>query len=226
MYILNYILLASGVLFVIAMTLICLGLFLGPRRRNTAPEAFEEYAAPAARSGRHIIDVSDDYDEDTEEGTEYDEPIGDDTDDAENDDDLSESKSEITDEITDKADKAADSEEAENNIDNEKDLSAKHAAINGIEVTVTVIDTNKKHTIAVKDEIIIGRNPKCDVIINKPMVSSAHCILIRDGKKLMAEDNNSTNGTMLNGKPLNHMVELKNNDVLTLGDRSIRINFV
>lgn len=222
MYILNYILLASGVLFLIAMTLICLGLFLVPRRKNTVPEAFEEYAAPAARSGRHIIDVSDDYDEDTE----YDEPIGNDSEDAENDDDLSESESEITDEITDEADKAADSEEAENNSDNEKDLSAKHAAINGIEVTVTVIDTNKKHTIAVKDEIIIGRNPKCDVIINKPMVSSAHCILIRDGKKLMAEDNNSTNGTMLNGKPLNHMVELKNNDVLTLGDRSIRINFV
>ena len=38
------------------------------------------------------------------------------------------------------------------------------------------------------------------------------------------EDNNSTNGTIINGKPLIHSVELKNNDMLTLGDQSIRIN--
>lgn len=41
----------------------------------------------------------------------------------------------------------------------------------------------------------------------------------------MVEDNNSTNGTLLNGKPLKHIIELKNNDVLTLGEPMIKINF-
>ena len=88
-----------------------------------------------------------------------------------------------------------------------------------------MIENNKTKTLTIEDEILVGRNPQCDVVVNKPMVSSVHCILIRDGKKIMAEDNNSTNGTLLNGKPLKHQVEIKNNDVLTLGDRPIRINF-
>ena len=94
-----------------------------------------------------------------------------------------------------------------------------------IKVSVTIIENNKTKTLTIEDEILVGRNPQCDVVFNKPMVSSVHCILIRDGKKIMAEDNNSTNGTLLNGKPLKHQVEIKNNDVLTLGDRPIRINF-
>ena len=96
---------------------------------------------------------------------------------------------------------------------------------NGIEVEVTVIDNNKTYKVVVDDEVRqIGRNPQCDVVVNKPMVSRRYRVLTRDGKKVMIEDNNSTNGTLLNGKKLMHVIEVKNNDVVTLGDRLIRIN--
>lgn len=217
MYILNYILLAAGILFALAMFFICFGLFHTPRPKPVKTEDEFELKTSASLSGRHIIDVSDDIeDEDANADTdaeEYDETPNE----TEDDDNTSIDAKETVD--TAKESAAPD----------KKPVSANHNPKNlsqDIEICVTIIDTNKKKTIAVKDEALIGRNPKCDIVINKPMVSAAHCILIREGSKLMVEDNNSTNGTLLNGKPLNHLVELKNNDVLTLGDKSVRINFV
>ncbi len=67
MYILNYILMASGILFLIAMTLIFFGLFWTPRVKFTENEVHDDYPSPVIRSGRHIIDASDEYDDDADE---------------------------------------------------------------------------------------------------------------------------------------------------------------
>jgi len=229
-YILNYILLIAGILFAIAMFLICFGMFHTPRPKQNNNDEVYEYYNQTSRSGRHMIDASDDFAEDEPGSTddpESTENIDEDAVDAPDNDDSTETETDAEDEneSSDDEDSAADDAKPDHLTDKEE--SPKPAKpVREINICVTIIDTNKKKTIAVEDEIIIGRSPKCDVVINKPMVSAAHCILTRDGKKLMAEDNNSTNGTMLNGKPLNHVVELKNNDVLTLGDKSIRINFI
>ena len=223
MYILNYILLASGILFLIAMTLICLALFWVPRRKQQDSEF--EYSPVSHSSGRHIIDADEYEDTEAEEEAGSDERSVSDELKAESEEQGSTDEPEVTDDAEDDGSEKPESGDSED-IDEPEKAENTEAKPNGIEICVTVIDTNKKNHVTVEDEILIGRSPKCDVVINKPMVSSAHCILVRDGKKLMAEDNNSTNGTMLNGKPLNHLVELKNNDVLTLGDRSVRINFV
>lgn len=227
MYILNYILLVSGVLFLIAMTLICFGLFWVPRKKQPDNQKFEEYLQTSSRSSRHIIDASDEYETAEINDESINEPEEIETDDPEEIDSSEKIESEAELNNSDESEENEDGDiEYSDDTDEYKSEVNPEAKTTGIEICVTIIDTNKKNTVVVEDEILIGRSPKCDVVVNKPMVSSAHCILIRDGKKLMAEDNHSTNGTMLNGKPLNHVVELKNNDVLTLGDRSIRINFV
>lgn len=227
MYILNYILLVSGVLFLIAMTLICFGLFWTPRKKQTNNQTFEEYLPTSSRSGRHIIDASDEYASDEIKDENNDLPEESETEESEGTDDTERSEAETESSSSGESEEDDDNDiEISDDTDKNADEENSEAETNGIAICVTIIDTNKKNSVVVEDEILIGRSPKCDVVVNKPMVSSAHCILIRDGKKLMAEDNHSTNGTMLNGKPLNHVVELKNNDVLTLGDRSIRINFV
>ena len=219
MNILNDILLIAGALFVIAMVLICLGLFMNPKKKQT-DELDEILYYKNMESSRHLntpeLEENDVEDvEDAEEDNNSDTESEDAVDEEDNINDNEESKSE-------KGSEPKTSEPIEKS-DNKSSNTDKNKG--EIKVSVTIIENNKTKTLTIEDEILVGRNPQCDVVVNKPMVSPGHCILIRDGKKIMAEDNNSTNGTLLNGKPLKHQVEIKNNDVLTLGDRPIRINF-
>lgn len=221
MNILNDILLVAGALFVIAMLLICLGLFMNPKKKQN-DELDEILYYKNLETGRRLNttkfeeNVAEDADEDSGDIESEDAAV----DEEDNINDNKESKNEEISEpegsesVEKSENKSSNAEK--NKADNNKDE---------IKVSVTIIESNKTKTLSIEDEILVGRNPQCDVVVNKPMVSSVHCILIRDGKKIMAEDNNSTNGTLLNGKPLKHQVEIKNNDVLTLGDRPIRINF-
>lgn len=243
MYILNYILLVAGVLFLLAMFFICFGMFHTPRKK-TEPEQFVTYQSDMIRTGRHIVDADDD-DEATEDQSSSESGGNDgrtaddkDIDESSDTNDRDNSDSSRDTEDIDDADNDADEKDAEQNdskageatdnankAENKKVKKNENIKSRDVAVIITFVDSNKRKNIVVEDEILIGRSPKCDVVINNSMVSAAHCVLIRDGEKLMAEDNNSTNGTMLNGKPLHHAVELKNNDVLTLGNKSIRINF-
>ena len=199
MDILYGILAASGVLFALSMLFICLGLFKKPKPPKEPEFDEAEYLGDIDFSSD---EVSEDDDADSEEGE----------DDGES-------------EEPDDAEEAEESEVEEDSETEESEPQNENTPENGISVSVTVIDANKTHKVVVSEEILIGRNPKCDIVVPKPMVSSVHCILTRDRDKLMVEDNNSTNGTLLNGKPLKHVVEVKNNDMLTLGDRQIRVNF-
>lgn len=216
MNILNDILLVAGALFVIAMVLICLGLFMNPKKKQN-DELDEILYYKNIETDRRLntteLEENDDEDSDnmeSEDAVDEEDNINDNEDSKS--EEVSEPKTSEPIEKNDNKSSNADKNKADNNKDE-------------IKVSVTIIESNKTKTLTIEDEILVGRNPQCDVVVNKPMVSSVHCILIRDGKKIMAEDNNSTNGTLLNGKPLKHQVEIKNNDVLTLGDRPIRINF-
>lgn len=216
MNILNDILLVAGALFVIAMVLICLGLFMNPKKKQS-DELDEILYYKNIETDRRLntteLEENDDEDSDnmeSEDAVDEEDNINDNEDSKS--EEVSEPKTSEPIEKNDNKSSNADKNKADNNKDE-------------IKVSVTIIESNKTKTLTIEDEILVGRNPQCDVVVNKPMVSSVHCILIRDGKKIMAEDNNSTNGTLLNGKPLKHQVEIKNNDVLTLGDRPIRINF-
>lgn len=215
MNILYQILIAAGVIFAFSMLFICLGLLKKPKQKKE-PE-FEEadyYAGSGARSGRSL-DAAGGAADDEYADDDYAE---DDYDDEHADDDNAEDDS-VEDDNTE--DEHADGDEDDDGADEKPESGADRG---GIKVSVTVIETNKTHELTVTKEALIGRNPGCDVVVPKPMVSSVHCILTKDKDKLMVEDNNSTNGTFLNGKPLKHVVEVKNNDMLTLGDRQIRIN--
>lgn len=221
MNILNDILLVAGALFVIAMVLICLGLFMNPKKKQN-DELDEILYYKNLETGRRLntteLEENDAEDADEDSGDIESEDAAVDEEDNINDNKESKSEEVSEPEVSESVEKSENksSNAEKNKADNNK---------GEIKVSVTIIESNKTKTLSIEDEILVGRNPQCDVVVNKPMVSSVHCILIRDGKKIMAEDNNSTNGTLLNGKPLKHQVEIKNNDVLTLGDRPIRINF-
>ena len=217
MRILYEILGAAGFLFALSMLFICIGLFKKPKIKDERESL--DYAAAVVPTGnrafagleRQAESAADDEQIDDDEETYEADGADEDKDlDADTDNDAAETEAE------------AENESEDENEDGSEAGTARPGA--GIDVLVTIIETNKTYKLSVTGEALIGRNPKCDVVVPKPMVSSVHCILVKDKNKLMVEDNNSTNGTLLNGKPLKHVVELKNNDMLTLGDRQIRIN--
>jgi len=51
-----------------------------------------------------------------------------------------------------------------------------------------------------KEEVVIGRNIDCDLVLNDPLVSRRHCILKKTENRIFLEDRESKNGTFLNGK--------------------------
>lgn len=63
-------------------------------------------------------------------------------------------------------------------------------------------DNKKESKISLsKNNITIGRDANCDVVINDSMVSGHHFSIISKDNKVFLVDNSSLNGTFLDGKP-------------------------
>lgn len=73
--------------------------------------------------------------------------------------------------------------------------------------------------------ILIGRKAPCAIIVADRAVSARHCSLRVENKHLVLQDENSTNGTKLNGQALTagRSVHLRNEDCITIGDTTITI---
>ena len=69
----------------------------------------------------------------------------------------------------------------------------------------------------------VGRTARADFILEAPLVSRLHCRLTAAASdQLVVEDLESTNGILVNGKPVERSV-LKTGDVLTVGRVEFRI---
>ena len=78
-------------------------------------------------------------------------------------------------------------------------------------------------SIAVRGPVIVGRSPSADIVIGAGYVSARHARFSLMGQNLFVEDLGSTNGTLVNGQRISDPVGLNNNDVVTVGDVSIRV---
>lgn len=78
-------------------------------------------------------------------------------------------------------------------------------------------------------ETTFGRNSNVDIILNQndKKLSSCHGCFLWNGKILLVQDRNSTNGTAVNGEvcPKNVWLRLENGAVLTAGKYEYRITF-
>lgn len=68
----------------------------------------------------------------------------------------------------------------------------------------------------IETELIIGRDPSCDVIINDRQVSRYHTRLERRADGIWIEDLGSKNGTYVNGHRLEDPVRLRENDMVQI----------
>lgn len=79
--------------------------------------------------------------------------------------------------------------------------------------------------IVVTGPVIVGRSPGADIVIAASYVSGRHAQFRLMGQNLFVEDLGSTNGTFVNGNRISAPTALKNNDVVSVGDVSIRVRF-
>ena len=77
------------------------------------------------------------------------------------------------------------------------------------------------------DHIInLGRDESNSVVIKAEGVSRFHAILIEEGDGLFLQDNDSRNGTFLNYKQVRGKQKLVNGDIIQIGYRLIRMDFL
>jgi len=72
-----------------------------------------------------------------------------------------------------------------------------------------------------KERTTIGRKPDNDIQIDNLAISGHHAVITCITSDAFLEDQNSTNGTYLNGQPVKKNV-LRNNDVIELGKYKIK----
>lgn len=68
-----------------------------------------------------------------------------------------------------------------------------------------------------KDEILIGRDPNIDIVIDKLNISWHHSKITTNNEHHYIEDLKSTNGTLVNNKPIDKKIEIYEGDRVTLG---------
>jgi hypothetical protein len=82
------------------------------------------------------------------------------------------------------------------------------------------------HTFRVGEHALrIGRSPDNDLILRDPATSGHHARLERRGQQWFIVDLGSTNGTLVNGEPVQEK-ELKNQDEIKIGQNVVSFNLL
>jgi hypothetical protein len=71
------------------------------------------------------------------------------------------------------------------------------------------------------DDVIVGRDPACQITIDDPMLSRRHVRIDLSGGKPTIEDLGSRNGTQLNGRSLVGQAVLEDGDRIRLGAQEL-----
>jgi DNA-binding response OmpR family regulator len=70
----------------------------------------------------------------------------------------------------------------------------------------------------------LGRAVECDIVVADKSISREHARIRQDGRHWTLEDLGSTNGTMLNGERIITLVNLRDGDILQVGDVEFRFH--
>ena len=70
----------------------------------------------------------------------------------------------------------------------------------------------------------IGRDPNNDIVLNHIGVSKSHAKITAKANKYYLQDNNSTNGTMINGKKVDGKVQLHEKDIIIITNSQLIFN--
>jgi pSer/pThr/pTyr-binding forkhead associated (FHA) protein len=86
-------------------------------------------------------------------------------------------------------------------------------------------DEDVKEVRLAKPEVVLGRDPGCDCILNDKTVSNRHACLSFHHQLWWLEDLGSTNGTFLNQELISSPLVVTNGDKITCGKINLTISF-
>jgi len=72
-------------------------------------------------------------------------------------------------------------------------------------------------------EVLIGRDPACEITLDDPTVSNKHARLSYHHRQWWLEDLKSTNGTFLNGEPVSTPLVVTGGDVVCCGQVELKL---
>jgi pSer/pThr/pTyr-binding forkhead associated (FHA) protein len=72
-------------------------------------------------------------------------------------------------------------------------------------------------------QLVIGRKSDCDIVIDEPYISGWHAKIEWRSNHFFLTDIASTNGTLLNGKPISSETWISETDSVQLGEVTLRI---
>lgn len=96
----------------------------------------------------------------------------------------------------------------------------------GLKVTLHKMGPNasEKYPLVLDSKKSIGRKKTCDLSFAEDGgLSGTHCYIYSKGKKIYVQDNNSTNGTFINGVPIKGEFVVESGDTLLIGSGEYRI---
>ena len=73
------------------------------------------------------------------------------------------------------------------------------------------------------EEMVVGRDPGCQRVLDRPTVSGRHARLRRSGDRVLIEDLGSSNGTFVNGRRIAGPTEVAPGDLIVLGAEPFRL---
>ena len=92
-------------------------------------------------------------------------------------------------------------------------------------MTLTTLIDGRRDTRELTDgTYVIGRGESCRVRIDLPDVSERHAILTVRGDRAIIEDLHSSNGTLVNGEPIDQAVVLDSGKVVQIGSSLLRVS--
>lgn len=105
-----------------------------------------------------------------------------------------------------------------------EDIGQENSAYMDLEVQISVNGRQIQKTVwKLTDQLVVGRIPTCDVFFDDPLISRQHFIIEREDQALFLTDLNTTNGTLLNGNPVQGKVRLTQGAVIEAGDEKIMV---
>lgn len=117
----------------------------------------------------------------------------------------------------------SESENAESE-DSDNDAEEAPAPIEKVRLTLGGMNSDDVRIVEFSDKATIGRRNTNNVVISDNAVSGEHCRLTYSDGKVIIEDMDSTNGTVLNGTKIT-VSEIKNGDTIILGKTKYKISF-
>jgi ABC-type multidrug transport system ATPase subunit len=89
--------------------------------------------------------------------------------------------------------------------------------------TVGQAETSTRYIEVQGRDVVFGRRPDCDQVLNYPMISGQHARLRRTSNGMVIEDLNSANGTFVNGWRIAGPTAVKAGDTIGLGTFTFKL---